>query len=74
MKNYIFKILLIGNGGAGKTSLLRRYVDGFFDESTIHLKNTFNMIDYIKTSAETGYNVVPAFEILTKKLVNLSKY
>ena len=35
MKNYIFKILLIGNGGVGKTSLLRRYVEGFFDKSTI---------------------------------------
>jgi len=172
MKNYIFKILLAGNGGAGKTSLLRRYVDGFFDESTImtvgvdffikelicddarcllqlwdlggqerfryllenfvmgargalllfdltrmpkigdilewvniarlhdfnlpilligtkldledliavddesalHLKNTFNMIDFIKTSAKTGYNVEKAFEMITKKLVNASKY
>jgi len=172
MKNYIFKILLAGNGGAGKTSLLRRYIDGFFDESTImtvgvdffikelicddarcllqlwdlggqerfryllenfvmgargalllfdltrmpkigdilewvniarlhdfnlpilligtkldledliavddesalHLKNTFNMIDFIKTSAKTGYNVEKAFEMITKKLVNASKY
>ncbi|MFX1308715.1 MAG: Rab family GTPase [Promethearchaeota archaeon] len=172
MKNYIFKILLAGNGGVGKTSLLRRYVDGYFDESTImtvgvdfftkelnfnnahcllqlwdlggqerfryllenfvmgaraalllfdltrmplikdilewvnitrlhdinlpilligtkldlddfiavddesalHLKNTFNMIDYIKTSAKTGYNVEKAFEMLTKKLVELSRY
>lgn len=172
MKNYIFKILLSGNGGAGKTSLLRRYVDGYFDESTImtvgvdffikelicedahcllqlwdlggqerfryllenfvmgargalllfdltrmpkigdilewvniarlhdlnlpilligtkldledliavddesalHLKNTFNMVDFIKTSAKTGYNVEKAFEMITKKLVNASKY
>ena len=172
MKNYIFKILLTGNAGVGKTSLLRRYVDGFFDESTImtvgvdfftkeftfdnahcllqlwdlggqerfryllenfvmgargalllfdltrmplikdilewvniarlhdinlpiilvgtkldledliavdddsalHLKNTFNMIDYIKTSAKTGYNIKKAFEILIKKLTEISKY
>jgi small GTP-binding protein len=172
MKNYIFKILLVGNGGAGKTSLLRRYVDGFFDESTImtvgvdffikeisfdnahcllqlwdlggqerfryllenfvmgargalllfdltrmpkigeilewvniarlhdltlpiilvgtksdlediiavddesalHLKNTFNMIEYIKTSAKSGINVDKVFETLTKKLVDISKY
>ncbi|MFX1568162.1 MAG: GTP-binding protein [Promethearchaeota archaeon] len=172
MKNFIFKLLLVGNGGVGKTSLLRRYVDGFFDDSTImtigvdffikeitfddahcllqlwdlggqerfryllenfvmgargalllfdltrmpkigdilewvniarlhdlnlpilligtkndledviavdddsalHLKNTFNMIDFIKTSAKTGYNVDTAFEAITKKLVSLSKY
>ena len=35
MKNYIFKILVGGNGGVGKTTLLRRFVDGVFDESTI---------------------------------------
>lgn len=32
---FVFKILIAGNGGVGKTSLLRRYVDGFFDDSTI---------------------------------------
>jgi small GTP-binding protein len=172
MKTYIFKILLAGNGGAGKTSLLRRYVDGFFDDRTImtvgvdffikevdfdnahcllqlwdlggqerfryllenfvmgargalllfdltrmpkigdilewvniarlhdltlpilligtksdledliavdddsalHLKNTFNMIDFVKTSAKTGDNVEKVFEILAKRLVNISKY
>lgn len=172
MKNFIFKILIAGNASVGKTSLLRRYVDGMFDESSImtvgvdfyttelnfdnvncllqlwdlggqerfryllenfvmgargalllfdltsmpkigdilewvniarlhdlnlpilligtkadledliavddesalHLKNTFNMIDFIKTSAKTGYNVEKAFEMLTKKLVDASKY
>lgn len=172
MKNYIFKILLAGNGGTGKTSLLRRYVDGMFDESSImtvgvdffikeidfnnahcllqlwdlggqerfrhllenfvmgargalllfdltrmplikdilewvniarlhdinlpiilvgtkldledfiavdddsalHLKNTFNMIEYIKTSAKTGYNVERVFEILVKRLTEIGKY
>ncbi|MFX0037435.1 MAG: hypothetical protein ACFE9I_17570 [Candidatus Hermodarchaeota archaeon] len=34
MKNYIFKILVTGNASVGKTSLLRRYVDGMFDESS----------------------------------------
>ncbi|MFX0003620.1 MAG: Rab family GTPase [Candidatus Hodarchaeota archaeon] len=172
MKNYIFKILITGNASVGKTSLLRRYVDGFFDDSTImtvgvdfftkelnfdnarcliqlwdlggqerfryllenfvmgargalllidltrmphindilewvniarlhdinlpillvgtkldledlisvddesalHLKNTFNMIDYIKTSAKTGYNIEKVFEILVKFLIDISKY
>jgi small GTP-binding protein len=35
MRNFIFKIVVGGNGGVGKTTLLRRYVDGVFDESTI---------------------------------------
>ena len=172
MKNYIFKILIAGNASVGKTSLLRRYVDGMFDESSImtvgvdfytkkitfdnsqcnlqlwdlggqerfrhlldnfvmgargalllfdltrmpiirdilewvniarlhdinlpiilvgakldlddliavdddsaiNLKNTFNMIDYIKTSAKTGYNVEKVFEIISKQLINISAY
>ncbi len=159
MKNYIFKILIIGNASIGKTSLLRRYVVDFFtkeltfdnahcllqlwdlggqerfryllesfvmgsrrasllidltrmpiiedivewvniarlhdinlpillvgtksdltdliaidDESALHLKNTFNMIDYVKTSAKTGNNVDETFELITKKLVQISKY
>ncbi|MFX0009134.1 MAG: Rab family GTPase [Candidatus Hermodarchaeota archaeon] len=34
-KNYVFKILVAGDGGVGKTTLLRRFVKGIFDESTI---------------------------------------
>jgi small GTP-binding protein len=34
-KKYLYKILVAGNAGSGKTSLLRRYVEGKFDESTI---------------------------------------
>ena len=172
MRNFIFKILVAGEGGAGKTSLLRRYVDGMFDESNVmtvgvdfftkdvlfdnvhcslqlwdlggqkrfrylldnyvmgargalllfdltmmpkigdilewvnitrlhdinlpiilvgtkndledfiavddesahHIKNAFNMIDYIKTSSKTGYNVDKLFDLLAKKLTEVSKY
>ncbi len=34
-RKYLFKIVTIGEGGSGKTSLLRRYVEGKFDESTV---------------------------------------
>ncbi|MHA2035689.1 MAG: Rab family GTPase [Promethearchaeota archaeon] len=172
MRNYIFKILITGNATVGKTSLLRRYVDGMFDESSVmtvgvdfftkdllfdgvhcslqlwdlggqkrfrylldnyvmgargalllfdltrmpkigdilewvniarlhdinlpiilvgtkndledfvavddesalHIRNAFNMVDYIKTSAKTGYNVEKVFELLAKKLTEVSKY
>ena len=169
MKTYIFKILVAGEGGAGKTSLLRRYVDEMFDESNVltvgvdfftkevafngtkcslqlwdlggqkrfrsllnnfvmgargalllfdltrmpnvsdilewvniariydiklpilligtkedlddyiavdddsalHLRNTFSLFDYIKTSAKTGHNVEKAFELMVKALINM---
>ena len=172
MRNYIFKILIAGNASVGKTSLLRRYVDGTFDESTIltvgveffikeinfddahcslqlwdlggqkrfryllenyvmgargalllfdltrmpkigdilewvniarlhdinlpillvgskndledliavdeesalHITNAFNMIDYIKTSAKSGYNIELPFEKLARKLIDANKY
>jgi len=32
--NYLFKISLLGEGGVGKTTLIRRYIDGIFIEDT----------------------------------------
>jgi len=42
------------------------------DESAIHIKNAFNMIKYVKTSAKTGINVDDAFQTLGKRI--LEKY
>jgi small GTP-binding protein len=173
MRNFVFKILVGGDGAVGKTTLLRKYVDGTFDESSIatvgvdffikqviyenvgsctlqiwdlggqerfrHLlesfimgakgalllfdltsmpkidsiinwvnivrmhdldlpillvgtkldleefiavddesaqsiKNTFNMIDYVKTSSKTGANVERVFDLIVEKLMEKSKY
>ena len=35
MRNFVFKILVAGDGAVGKTTLLRKFVDGTFDESSI---------------------------------------
>jgi small GTP-binding protein len=174
MRNFVFKILIAGDGGVGKTTLLRRYVNGIFDDSTIHtvgvdfflkemkfedlnagctlqlwdlggqerfrhilenfvmgargalllfdltnmpkienilnwvnivrshdfnlpilfvgtkldlddaiavddesaldIKNTFNMINYLKTSSKTGHNVELAFETISKYLIKKFKF
>lgn len=34
-KNFVFKIIVAGDGGVGKTTLLRRFVNRVFDDSTI---------------------------------------
>jgi small GTP-binding protein len=171
-KSFVFKIIVAGDGGVGKTTLLRRFVNGIFDESTIetvgvdfflkevvfdnakcslqlwdlggqerfrhllesfimgsraalllvdltrlpkiqdilnwvnivrlhdmnlpillvgtkfdlkdaiaiddesalNVKNTFNMLDYIKISSKTGYNVDELFKSITWELVKKSKY
>jgi small GTP-binding protein len=173
-KSFVFKILIAGDGGVGKTTLLRRFVDDVFDESTIEtvgvdfflkelkfeelrikcalqlwdlggqerfrhlldnfimgaraslllfdltrmpkmnkildwvnivrlhdinlpimlvgtkldledaiavdddyaytIKNTFNMINYFKTSSKSGYNVGEVFETLARELMKKSKY
>ncbi len=44
------------------------------DDSALHIKNAFNMIDYIKTSAKTGYNIEKVFDVLAKTLTKVSKY
>jgi hypothetical protein len=43
------------------------------DEYALNIKDTFNMIDYIKTSSKTGHNVERVFEIMAKKLMGIKK-
>ena len=173
MRNFVFKILVGGNGAVGKTTLLRKFVDGTFDESSIatvgvdffikqviyenigtctlqiwdlggqesfrhllesfimgakgalllfdltrmpkidHLlnwvnivrlhdfdlpiilvgtkldleefiavddesansiKNTFNMLDYLKTSSKTGINIEKVFDVMVQELMKNKKY
>ena len=44
-KKYIFKLLTAGEGGVGKTTLLRRYIDNVFEAST---KMTIGVEFFIK--------------------------
>jgi small GTP-binding protein len=39
------------------------------DELAIKIKETFNLVHYIKTSAKTGYNVNEVFEFIAKFLI-----
>jgi GTPase SAR1 family protein len=32
----VLKVILLGNGGVGKSSLMRRYVNGIFEAKTLH--------------------------------------
>jgi Ras-related protein Rab-11A len=44
------------------------------DESANSIKNTFNMIDYVKTSSKTGTNVEQVFDLIVHELMKNSKY
>ncbi len=45
-QKYIFKIIVVGDSGVGKTSLVRRYTEDKFDETTKHTisDNYFNSL------------------------------
>jgi small GTP-binding protein len=49
-QHYVFKILLLGDGGVGKTSLLRRFIDNSF---TPDYKSTIG-VQFMTRSVEIG--------------------
>lgn len=51
---YYFDIMILGRGGVGKTSYLRRFSDGHFVEDTSH----FNKHEYYKLIFNTNYGKV----------------
>ena len=44
------------------------------DKTALDIKNTFRMIDFVKTSSKTGYNVEFVFETISKYLIQNYKY
>ena len=44
------------------------------DESAQSIKNTFNMVDYIKTSSKTGINIEQVFDVMVQELMKKNKY
>ena len=53
--DYLFKVLMIGESGTGKSALLARFVDGTFEPNFISTIGVDFKIHYMKT--ETGKNV-----------------
>lgn len=53
-KEYLFKILVVGESGVGKTSIIKRYVHGFF---TQHYKSTIG-VDFALKVMEWGPNAI----------------
>ncbi|MHA1355980.1 MAG: hypothetical protein ACTSR1_12480 [Candidatus Heimdallarchaeota archaeon] len=44
------------------------------DETAHNIKQTFHMVDYIKTSSKSGTNVDVAFKSIIEFLITKSKY
>ena len=43
------------------------------DETALNIKNTFNMINYVKTSSKTGHNVHKVFRMMAERLINIKE-
>jgi len=68
MHDFDLPIILVG------TKLDLEELIAVDDESAKAIKNTFNMIEYVKTSSKTGTNVELVFDLMAQELMKKSKY
>ena len=54
MEDYIFKVCLFGDGGVGKSTLIKRYLTGMFDEA---IKITIGVDFHLKRLELEGKNI-----------------
>ena len=54
--DHVFKLLLIGDAGVGKSSILLRYTDNTFDE---HLQSTIGVDFKVKIANKDGKKINP---------------
>ena len=52
--DYLFKIVLIGDSGVGKTSIIRRYIEGSFTSTGL----TTQGVDFCRKSLQIGSSTV----------------
>lgn len=57
--DYLFKIVLIGDAGVGKTSIVRRYTDGIFTSAGIPTIG----VDFCIKTLQIGSSAVKVFTV-----------
>ena len=66
--DYLFKIVLIGDSSVGKTSIVRRYIEGIF---TYRGSATYGM-DFCIKSLQIGSSVVKVIPCLVNRTTSFS--
>lgn len=65
--DYLFKIVLIGDAGVGKTSIVRRYTDGIFTSAGIPTIG----VDFCIKTLQIGSSAVKVRACLITKAVDV---
>ena len=65
--DYLFKIVLIGDAGVGKTSIVRRYTDGIFTSAGIPTIG----VDFCIKTLQIGSSAVKVCDCLITKTVDV---